>query len=709
MQDSTELAPCDWVATARPFSDRTRDRILRSSRQSDQVSALGLAQRGGADRVTGSRMRILVGAVLMSFVLAMVIGVSGVIAPGGGAALGASTTLTIIGGDVQVSRQGAPFESAADGAILSPGDVIRTGADSRAVLTYFEGSTVSIEPSSELAIDEASAAPDGSTVVVMTQNLGRTWHVVTKLITGGSKYEVRTPAATASVRGTAFEVGVVRQADGQTTTAIVTTEGAVAAAAPATAAQPEPEPVVVPAGFQTTARSSERKPETPTLAPEPERKVTVNVSNENSVVVDPLGRSNGMKDGKLVLQTPGAQVVKTDGKLTITLPNLPDGKLSTVVSQAPDAPSNSTNNNNAPTPAAAPVQVVTTVEERGKAPATVSETVQPAAQPVTTGVDVKKSGPGPEATPDVRPVTEDEKKELPTPKTVVEPEKVEESQAPVFRPGLGADPKVIQKIVEERKAVPEEKPATPVTPVVAPARAAQPDAPKAAAKPESKAEEQQPADAPAKAEERPAPTPGFVPQINFHGAPNAASQQREEAKKEEQRGEDDRKAATETKKDASDIKATEQLQKAAQVAEQIATAAQSKAGDEGKKADEEKARAERAAREAEAARLKAERERREAEERAAKAASEAARRAAAEEAKAKAAEQERAEQQKRAAERAAREAEAEAREQARQQEKARQAEQTARELRERLERHLQELQRKQQRASKSGSSDNDRD
>ena len=654
-------------------------------------------------------MRVSVGAVLMSFVLAMVIGVSGVIAPGGGAALGASTTLTIIGGDVQVSRQGAPFESAADGAILSPGDVIRTAADSRAVLTYFEGSTVSIEPSSELAIDEASAAPDGSTVVVMTQNLGRTWHVVTKLITGGSKYEVRTPAATASVRGTAFEVGVVQQANGQTTTAIVTTEGAVAAAAPATAAEPEPEPVVVPAGFQTTARSSERKPETPTLAPEPERKVTVNVSNENSVVVDPLGRSNGMKDGKLVLQTPGAQVVKTDGRLTITLPNLPDGKLSTVVSQAPaaPAPSNTTGNSNA-APPAPPVQVVTTVEERGKAPATVSETVQPAAQPVTTGVEVKKSGPEPEATPDVRPVTDAEKKDLPAPKTVVEPEKVDETQAPVFRPGLGADPKVIQKIVEERKAA-EEKPATPVTPVAAPARAAQPDAPKAAAKPDAKAEEQKTADAPAKVEDRPAPTPGFVPQINFHGAPNAASQQREEAKKEEQRDEDDKKAATETKKDASDIKATEQLQKAAQVAEQVATAAQSKAGDEHRKADEDKARAERAAREAEAARLKAERERREAEERAAKAASEAARRAAAEEAKAKAAEQERAEQQKRAAERAAREAEAEAREQARQQEKARHAEQTARELRERLERQLRELQQRQQRASNNGSSDNDRD
>ena len=451
----------------------------------------------------GSRMRISVGAVLMSFVLAVVVGISGVIAPGGGMALGASTTLTIIGGDVQVSRQGAPFASATDGAVLSPGDIIRTGADSRAVLTYFEGSTVSIEPSSELAIDQAHATAEGDTVVVMTQNLGRTWHVVTKLITGGSKYEVRTTAATATVRGTAFEVGVVRQADGQTTTAIVTTEGVVAAAAPATAADPAPEAVVVPAGFQTTARSSERRPATPALAPQPERKVTVTVSNENSLVVDPLGRSNGVKDGKVVLQTPGAHVVRTDGRLTVTLPELPDGKLATVVGRSTGA-----NSGNAAAPA---VQVVTTVEERGKTPAVVTETVLPAADPVITGVEMKKSGPA-EARPGLRRVTEDEKKDLPAPKAIVEPE-ADETQAPVFRLGLGADPRVIQRIVEQRRTAGEQRPV----------RSAQPDAPRDRTRSEAQGDE--PADAPVSAEDDAAPAPGFVPQITFQGAPNAARQQ----------------------------------------------------------------------------------------------------------------------------------------------------------------------------------------
>ena len=388
--------------------------------------------------MTIARTRISVGAVLLSFVLAMVVGISGLVAPGGGTALGASTTLTILGGDVRVSRQGAPFETATDGAIVSPGDRIRTAVGSRAVLTYFEGSTVAIEPSSELAIDQAHAGPDGSTVVVMTQSLGRTWHLVTKLITGGSKYEVRTPAATASVRGTAFEVDVVQETDGDTTTAIVTTEGAVAATAPATAAEPKPEPVVVSAGFETTARSSEGRPAPPTPARQPLRTVTVEVSDQNSLVVDSFGRANGFKNGKLVLQTPGAKVVRTDGGLIVTLPNLPDGHVATVVGQGAAPRRGETAG---ATDGNIEVNVITTVEEPGKAPARVAETLKGTGERVT-GVEVR-GGTAADSTPSLRRVSDDEKRQLKAPKTATEPAP-EDAPGPVFRPGLGPDPKVLR-------------------------------------------------------------------------------------------------------------------------------------------------------------------------------------------------------------------------------------------------------------------------
>src|SRR5438270_5238697 len=117
--------------------------------------------------------------------------------------------------------------------------MIKTGPGSRAVLTYFEGSTVEIEPNSQISIDTAHANPDGSTVIVMQQDLGTTWHVVTHLVQGGSKYEVHTTTATASVRGTTFTLGVdvagtrtetptegaVANSDPQGTTTVVTAPG----------------------------------------------------------------------------------------------------------------------------------------------------------------------------------------------------------------------------------------------------------------------------------------------------------------------------------------------------------------------------------------------------------------------------------------------------------------------------------------------------
>jgi hypothetical protein len=83
---------------------------------------------------------------------------------------------------------------------------------------------VTIDPGTELRIDNAWTNADGGTVVVMTQALGRTWHVVTKLMVGSSKYEVKTPASTASVRGTQFQVDADANA-----TRVATSEGTVVA------------------------------------------------------------------------------------------------------------------------------------------------------------------------------------------------------------------------------------------------------------------------------------------------------------------------------------------------------------------------------------------------------------------------------------------------------------------------------------------------
>ena len=269
-------------------------------------------------------VRLVVGVVALGFVLALVLGSAGLL--GGSRALGSSTTITIIGGEVAV-RHGASasFIAAVDGEVLNAGDAIRTGTDSRAVLTYFEGSTVTIEPNTELSID-AAAAQGSDTVVQMTQTLGRTWHVVTKVVTGDSKYEVRTPASTASVRGTSFEVTT----DGTTTT-VSTTEGTVVNQIPDPNNPGRTIEVPVPAGQQHAHQRGQGAGGTRNI-PEPDRKVTITLGEENTIVIDTLGRANGIdRNGRTVLQTPGATLTKVDGRLVITLPNIPDGRLQALV------------------------------------------------------------------------------------------------------------------------------------------------------------------------------------------------------------------------------------------------------------------------------------------------------------------------------------------------------------------------------------------
>jgi hypothetical protein len=266
----------------------------------------------------------------------------------GNRALAAATTVTVLSGDVQVRHAARSFVSATDGEVLVPGDTIHTGDGARATLTYFEGSTVSIEPNSELTIETASASSDGSTIVLMQQNFGRTWHVVTKLITGNSKYEVKTPASTASVRGTAFQV----DSDAERTV-VTTTEGTVVDRVPDPERAGQTVDVPVPAG-KTHEQRKNARPAPAATAPQPERTLTMTLDDQSSLVIDAQGRANGIdKNGKKRLETPGAQLVKTkDGKLQVVLPNVSDGRVEAVVRRS----------------GGGDVNVQTTVEDRGSEP-----------------------------------------------------------------------------------------------------------------------------------------------------------------------------------------------------------------------------------------------------------------------------------------------------------------------------------------------------
>ena len=296
--------------------------------------------------------------------------------------LQAAAVLTVISGDVQTRLGGSGFASATDGAVLYVGSTVRTSGNARAVITLFEGSTIELEPASDITIEEATTR-SSSTIVQLVQSVGRSWHVVTHLTTADSRYEVRTPAATASVRGTAFEVTVEDGLRGPTTT-VITTEGRVATADAAGSSE-----VLVTADQITTVRAN-AAPEPPRSAPEAQRVVSVAVMSESSLVVDQLGRTNGFKDGKVFAQTPGAQVRMRDGSIVVTLPNVPDGVFATTVA------------------AGAAATVSTTVTDKGEEPVTVSDVVEAGGASTTSAVELRKGSDKPQ----LRSLTSDETQKL---------------------------------------------------------------------------------------------------------------------------------------------------------------------------------------------------------------------------------------------------------------------------------------------------------
>jgi len=207
--------------------------------------------------------------------------------------------------------------------MLQQGDVIRTGEGAHAVLTFFDGSVIELEPDSEIRVETLQATSAGDLLMTMQQTIGRSWHVVSRTLTPNSKYEVRTPAATATVRGTAFLVSVSPQGVSN----IQTTDGVVAMIGGG-------QEVLVPPGFQSNVLPG-GVPEPSTPAPPPPALVRIVLDpTPNAAVVDAFKRTVGVINGLPVRYAPGSTVALVDGKLVLTIPNPSLGRLDTHIQPA---------------------------------------------------------------------------------------------------------------------------------------------------------------------------------------------------------------------------------------------------------------------------------------------------------------------------------------------------------------------------------------
>lgn len=121
----------------------------------------------------------------------------------------ATATLSIISGQVEIASGTEAARPGVDDEGLPPNTTVRTVApDGRAVLTFRDGSTIELEPEASVAIEQLALGTRGELIVVLRQDDGTTWSYVQPQLSPYSRFHIRTPFATAVVRGTKFEVDV---------------------------------------------------------------------------------------------------------------------------------------------------------------------------------------------------------------------------------------------------------------------------------------------------------------------------------------------------------------------------------------------------------------------------------------------------------------------------------------------------------------------
>ncbi|MEJ2740740.1 MAG: FecR family protein, partial [Dehalococcoidia bacterium] len=144
------------------------------------------------------------------------------------AVLASNCTLSIIEGNVDILPTGSKtWQEGIDGTTLEEGTLVKTASDSKAMVTFFEGSTIELDANTELEIECLEQSSQGYNIILLKQTLGRTWSRVVALTDVKSRYEVETPSSCAMVRGTIF----LTQVDDQGSTKVQVAEGLVVVSA----------------------------------------------------------------------------------------------------------------------------------------------------------------------------------------------------------------------------------------------------------------------------------------------------------------------------------------------------------------------------------------------------------------------------------------------------------------------------------------------
>ena len=212
--------------------------------------------------------------------------------PRGNATADNAATVAILNTAVDAQKGSTDFAPALDGDVLANGDFVRSSKDGRAVLTFFDGSTLSVDPASLVKVLTLNRLGSGGIQLLVEQTAGRSWAAVAKLKTPDSKFEIKTPTSIAAVRGTAFETLVTANADGTTSVTYKVDDGQVLVTANAGGS------VTVGAGQQVTIATNQTAPAAATPQPPAPRFVLTPSAGLEFAIVAATGATCGNGSSK---------------------------------------------------------------------------------------------------------------------------------------------------------------------------------------------------------------------------------------------------------------------------------------------------------------------------------------------------------------------------------------------------------------------------